>query len=81
MTTAWGRRGSWKRKKKRNESNCEKSGGGLSETGHNEEGRVDSHGPDLSFFCPALVSVCARAGSGYVEVAAESILHSIRDHA
>lgn len=38
---------------------------------------MDSHGPDLSFFCPALVFVCARAGSGYVEVAAEPILHSI----
>jgi hypothetical protein len=53
-------------KKERKESVelIEESGGGLSETGQSEEGRVDSHGPVLfsTFLCPvSTLSLCAHA--------------------
>lgn len=66
-----------KRKKERNQSNCEKSGGGLSETGHGKEGRVDSHGPVFVLVLPCPCLLCVHAlGPGCVEVVSEPVLRS-----
>lgn len=46
---AWGRRGSWKRKKEKNQSNCLKNPGvDYRKRGQSQEGRVGSHGPGYS---------------------------------